>query len=222
MAGCWVILVEAEGEARGPALELETVEQVLAELADRSPSALYAPDRYAVQFLVEAMSAEEALGAGIALWRETAARVGLRDWELVRAELKTTEELAAEHAALESDGVEIGAPRDEHSLAAAYEATRALLCVTNPRQALTVLASLVHRLGGTVVPARRADPRTLPLDISLGEAEPMAPAAEPLSVTRLRLEEILPPVVEDARRVIGLLRVDRAAGPGALTGLEPR
>jgi hypothetical protein len=194
----------------GRELELEHVEALLARLADRYPSALYAPDRCAVQFLVAGTGPDDALAAGIALWRDAARAARFPEGDLVRTEVKTPAELASEYEHPDP-GVPAPAPADEQALAAAYDATRKLLRVTSQREAVSVLQALVRKLGGTVLPARPGDPRALDLDLSLGEGEPLMPAADPYSVARLCLEEVMPHAVEDAQLVTALLRAATSA-----------
>jgi hypothetical protein len=217
MAGEWFVLVEVARGAGGPALDLETVECLLAKLADCYPSALYAPDRCAVQFVLEAIGPDDALSSGLVMWRRAMRDTGLPGWEVVRAEIKTPAELEAEYEGGDPAPTQSVVPVDEDALVAAYDATRRLLHIRQPRDAASVLISLVRRLGGTVLPPRASDPRTMPFDISLGETDPMVPAAELLSIPRLRLEEVLPAVVEDARRMVALLR---APAGGDLLFLE--
>jgi hypothetical protein len=201
MKRSWVVLLEVACD-EGQRLEVEAVEALLARLADRYPSALHAPDRYAVQFLVEAGGPDAALSAGVSLWRDAARAVGFPDDGVVRAEVKTPAELEAE-CSHEEHGPSGCA--DERALAAAYEATRRLLRASTPRQVVSVLGALVCQLGGTLLSPRRGDPRVLQIELSLGFGEPMVAAAEPYSIDRLCLEEVLPAVAEDARRVVSLL-----------------
>ena len=201
MRRSWVVLLEvASDEAVG--LEVETVEALLAQLADRYPSALHAPDRYALQFLVEADGPDGALADGVSLWRRAARAVGLPDDGVVRAEVKTPAELAAECS---DEGDAPSVPTDERALVAAYDATRRMLHSHAPREVVSVLRALVRQLGGTLLPPRPSDPRALDLDVSLGFGPPMVAAAEPHSIDRLCLEEALPAVAEDARRIVDLL-----------------
>jgi hypothetical protein len=148
---CWVVLLEVQTTAQ---LELEAVEAVLANLADRFPSALYSPERCAVQFLVEdADGPDVALADGIAIWR--AAARDFPDGDLVRAEVKTPAELEAEYHDDPEGSVHV--PADQRALAAAYEATRRLVRSTSPREVVSVLSALVRQLGGTTVrPLRRS------------------------------------------------------------------
>lgn len=110
--------------------------------------------------------------------------------------------------------------------AAVHDATRALIRVTTPEQAVGVLIGLVRQLGGTVAPARLPEPHALPLDLSFGEGEPLLPVAAPGDPARARLERALPAIVEDARAMLTLLRdversrLDAAVDP--LTGLLNR
>ena len=95
---------------------------------------------------------------------------------------------------------------DWELLETAHQATRALLYITSAREATEILIAAVHRLGGATVPAERADSWALPIDLSFGDGEPILPVAEPLSLARMRLEQALPGLVEDARRAVQLLR----------------
>lgn len=204
MRRSWVVLLEVDADA-----QVEEVKAVLAHLGDRYPSALHAVDRCAVQFLVDADGPDTALVDGLALWRVAARAAGFPDADVVRAEVKTPAELAAEYADV---GGPVSVPADERALASAYDATRRLLRSTTPREAMSVLFALVRQLGGTVVPPQPGDPRTIDCDLSLGEGSPSVAAAEPYSVARLDLEEVLPAAVEDARRVVQLLRAAPASG----------
>lgn len=95
---------------------------------------------------------------------------------------------------------------DWDTLQATHQATRALLYITTAREATDILADLVRRLGGSTAPANQAGSWALPIDLTFGEDEPILPVAEPLSVARLRLEQLLPGLVEDARRAVALVR----------------
>ena len=101
---------------------------------------------------------------------------------------------------------------DPGVLRAAYGATRALLFVRSPDEAVDVVVALVGELGGTVAAADGAGPDGLPIDVSLGERPPLVPVAEPYSLARLRLEQVLPTVVGDARRAAAMARVLASAG----------
>jgi DNA-binding transcriptional MerR regulator len=95
---------------------------------------------------------------------------------------------------------------DWEVLQATHQATRALLYITSVREATEILMAAVQRLGGATIPASQADSRALPIDLSFGDGEPILPVAEPLSLARMQLEQVLPGLVEDARRAVQLLR----------------
>ena len=68
-----------------------------------------------------------------------------------------------------------------------------------------MLIDLVRDLGGSTIPSRLDDGQALPLDCSFGHGEPLL--ARPDSMpARLRVERILPEVLDDAHAVINRLR----------------
>jgi DNA-binding transcriptional MerR regulator len=95
---------------------------------------------------------------------------------------------------------------DWQVLQATHQATRAFLYITSAREATEILVAAVQRLGGATIPASQADSWALPIDLSFGDEEPILPVAEPLSLARMQLEQVLPGLVEDARRAVQLLR----------------
>lgn len=95
---------------------------------------------------------------------------------------------------------------DPRALEAAYRATRALLHIRLPEQAVDALVDLVVELGGEVRAVEDAGSDALPLDLSLGEGPPVLPVAERYSIARLQLERVLPTVLKDARRAAALAR----------------
>lgn len=98
-------------------------------------------------------------------------------------------------------------------------ATRDLLRAESAEDVAEVLAEVVDRLGGQVVPARTAPPHALPLDVGVGLSEPMLPTADPGSPALAALHEHLPTLVADARRVRD--RILRTAHLSATVGRDP-
>ena len=217
MTYAWVVLLEVSCHP-GANLLVETVEALLGRLDGRYPSALHAVDRCAVQFLVDAQSPDQALVEGLAMWCTAAGDVDFPPADVVRAEVKTPAELDAEYEE-EARTLLSHIPVDARATAAAYDFTRRLLQSRTPREVTSALQALVRQLGGVVVSPRPGDPRILTVDLCLAEAPPMAAAAEPFSVARLDLEEVLPAAIEDARRVVRLLRA-AVASPLAIAELE--
>jgi hypothetical protein len=116
------------------------------------------------------------------------------------------------------DHPEIGRLRhDDLALAAVHSATRSMLRASSPGAVVAAVVDLVRDLGGDVVAPGHPSDAVLPVDLGLGETDPMLPSAEPFSVARLRLEAALPSVVEDARHMIGTLR---RAGVGGSTTVD--
>lgn len=113
----------------------------------------------------------------------------------------------------------------------AHAALRALVTSTTPDEAAAVLAAFVEGVGGRVVPfddasaaaAGAGGDDVVPLDVSLGEGPPVAAAAPRGSVARAVLEELLPPLVEDAQRLLALRRAAARGGSPVVgeMGIDP-
>lgn len=120
----------------------------------------------------------------------------------------------------------IGAVDDAAATCAQLAVTRALLHADASAQVPSALVEFVHRLGGVVRAAAESGPDALPVDLSFGTTEPILADAEPMSLARMRLERLLPSVVEDARVVVSRLLhvedVQAAVATDSLTGLASR
>jgi len=90
---------------------------------------------------------------------------------------------------------------DSEAVLVAYQSARVMMRAARPTELRDALVALVERLGGTVGPAAEEDEEVLPVDLSLGEGPPLLPRASASSVARMRLEAILPGLVEDAREL---------------------
>lgn len=95
---------------------------------------------------------------------------------------------------------------DVVALLATLNATRAVLRAPGSSAVVAALIDLVVQLGGAVEPGSVEGDHVVPIDLGLGEIDPVVACAEPFSLARLRLEAVLPGVVEDARRMVALLR----------------
>lgn len=116
---------------------------------------------------------------------------------------------------------------DLEALGVEIAATQALLRTESAAEVHAIVSTLVHDLGGALVPARYADPASvIPLDVSLGLSEPLLPYADPVSIAAMRLGAILPGFLEAARQVLsrlhGELQRDDEATRDSLTGLLTR
>ena len=200
MADEWIVVLEAAVNG-SQSVGTGDVERLLVCLTDWYPSALHAEDRYAVQLAVAAATPDLALTTGLDLWRRAALQAGLPRCPVVRAEVKTLAELAAEHEADALSTVEDVAV-DGEAMAAAYHATRRFLDVRSPAEVLTALLDFVHELGARVVPAADRCRDAILVDLSLGHGPALVPVSAPETRARRRLEELLPVVVEDARAAL--------------------
>lgn len=210
----WVVLLEAQADDAVPALALGDLEGMVALLADHSPSGLWSARRYALQFVVPAESPDAAVAPALSRWRATLARLGLHEWPVVRLEVKTLAELAAERKTFDEQHRLDSGPTSEDALRAAYLATRELLSVRSRSDAAAIVAWLARRLGADLVPPGADGGVVMPLDLSFGAAEPLWASADPISISRLELEEVLPTVVLDALRILHL-QEGRATEPRA-------
>ena len=208
MTDDWVVLVEAELEEGAGAIDMDQLERLLAFLCEYAATGLWSLDRYAVQMVLPATSPEAALVTALSCWRQAVGRLDLPEWRLVRAEIKSPAELEAEHHSAAGDEARSGArtPTSADALRAAYLGTRRLLTCRSRAEVAAVVVDLVRQLGAEVVgPDAAGGPCTLPFDLSFGEGDPRYPAADPISIARLHLEEVLPSVLVDAVRVVRLV-----------------
>lgn len=196
----------------------QSVRTVLEGLGDLAPVALCQPDRCAIQVTVSHPDPVEALVEALRRYRCVAARTALACWELVRIELLTPAELEAGWDAVDKDAsvqellgaMAVGFEEDH-----VIEAERALRAVTCPEQARAIICRLVRQLGGAVVGARLQDEWTLPFDISFGASQPQVAIAEPWTVARIRLEQVLPGLVDMVRNRLACLAASQLADSGA-------
>ena len=109
-------------------------------------------------------------------------------------------------------------PQDDNYVpSAVYLATQALLRVTRTDEAAQILVQMVRNLGGHAVPESIADEEALPIDISLGEGEPIYPSAPRGSATHWLLTTYVKGAVADAQAAIALVRrADRLAADAGI------
>jgi diguanylate cyclase (GGDEF)-like protein len=114
---------------------------------------------------------------------------------------------------------------DEAELRAAYVATRSLLRTRDALAAQHIVLTLCRALGADVASADADLPDSVPMDISLGEGEPLLPVTGDPRVRSL-LSRYLVPAVSDARSIVesGLSseRLVQMATIDTLTGVWSR
>jgi len=100
----WIVLLEAADERSGSVIDRAALDRLAAAWAEVTPTALYSPDRYAVQVEVRAAGPTEALATAIGSWEKAVEASGAPRWNVVRAEVITPEELEAELRAADVAG----------------------------------------------------------------------------------------------------------------------
>jgi hypothetical protein len=98
---------------------------------------------------------------------------------------------------------------DLEAAGAGYAAAHRVLTAASAADVRAALVDLVEGLDGAVGPAATQLDDVLPIDLSCGEGDPLLPRAAPYTLARLRLEMLLPTLVEQARhRLLALRRGD--------------
>ena len=96
---------------------------------------------------------------------------------------------------------------DTEAVLVAFQTARVMMRAAGPEDLRDALVALVERLGGTVGPASEQDEDVFPVDLSMGAGPPVLPRAPAASLARMRLEAILPGLVEDARELANRQRL---------------
>lgn len=104
----WIVLLEAADTNGGSTIDPASFDRLLSSWARSAPTALYSPNRYALQLTMTAGDPPIALSSAIARWKDALRRSGLPEWDLVRAEILTPDELEQEWAAAEGRSGAVG------------------------------------------------------------------------------------------------------------------
>lgn len=92
-------------------------------------------------------------------------------------------------------------------------ATRQVLAATCPGDVVEAVTRSVERWGGSCTAPGERPAHELPVDLTFGLAAPLVPVAPPNSSARIRLERLLPRLIEDARMMVKVLRWGGASHP---------
>ncbi len=109
---------------------------------------------------------------------------------------------------------------DAYAVLTTYETVRDLLRATSAGQVRDILVGLVGRLGGEVGEAKVQDDTVMPVDLAFGEGPPLLPRAPSTSLARMRLEAVLPLLIEDARVVVHRLQLSTPADTASRPGVK--
>lgn len=101
-ARAWSVLLEVVDESGTSELPVEDFRRLVAAWPAPVPATLYSPSRYALQVMVRADDGRRALDVAVSTWKDALDRIGLPEWDVVRVEVLTAEEL--EHEWNVSDG----------------------------------------------------------------------------------------------------------------------
>lgn len=106
--GGWVVVLEVETVHADGAIERWRLGRLLEQLPGGEPIGLHSTDRVALQLSIAAPDAGAALSLALARVRTALPKVGLRDLQLLRAEVLTRHEFDRECALAAGDGPEEG------------------------------------------------------------------------------------------------------------------
>jgi len=204
----WVAVLEFAVTDSTQVFMADAVESMVEHLRCWQPSALWNPDRYAIQVRIPARAPHEALYWAFAYHREAAQAAGLPAAPLVRAEVSTVEELTRSWQEYElADGAP-PAPAPEWLLCRElYQAIRHLVAATTEAALAGAVIGFVAAVGGTVEPGEaRRRPGVIVVDITMAHGEAYHATADAFSVAGLVIESSLPALVADAQRAAARLR----------------
>ena len=96
----WIAVLEVTGGDAGVPMDVGALRALLDALADASPRALHDAGRYALQLQVHAATPAEAVFVAVARWHDATRGLGFPEWDVVRAEVMTPEELEREFSVI--------------------------------------------------------------------------------------------------------------------------
>ena len=100
----WIVMLEAADVTEGPGMDAAEIARLAALWPGPRPKTLYSRSRYALQICLPSADAASALSFALSCWKKGLLGAGLPEWELVRAEVMTPEELEHELQAAEATG----------------------------------------------------------------------------------------------------------------------
>ena len=83
----WVVVLELAVGDDAAYLDLDEIDRLTREAARDGVAVMYAPDRHAVQLVIDAATAAEALHAGVGRWYEMARDGPAASWDVRRVEV---------------------------------------------------------------------------------------------------------------------------------------
>lgn len=199
----WLLLLEAERGSDVDKIDAADLRRLVTALGDPVAGALHSADRYALQLEVDAPAASDAARIAVERWEVALARVGLRQWELVRLEALTRAEFEQEF--MVSDNMcDDGGPAPADSRDERVDEALLRQAFHDPLTGLASQSLFRDYVDHALAKAREVDDRS---------------ALLLLDVDRFaELNEKLGPTAADAVLVAIARRVEAAAGPDATVG----
>ncbi len=197
----WAVVIECTSPGQPP-LDLTVIDRLVEHLSQWRATALYNPDRYALQVVVDSDDPRSALGSASQVHNEAIRTLDMPRWPIVRIEAMTLAELARSWEVLVPNPSLL--PKRVWEICPSftvrmYEIGRLLVRATTIEELSGLLVRFVHESGGWTPEPDQDRHKLLPIDLSLGTGAPVLLAAEPMSSGRLLLEDALPTLVEDAK-----------------------
>ena len=211
----WAVVVECASPG-SPPLDLVVIDRLVEHLARWRATALHSPDRYALQVVVDAEDPLSALNSASEVHENAIRALNMPNWHVVRVEAMTVAELARGREFPSSMPPLL--PKRVWEICPnfairMYDVGRELIRAGTIAEIHSVLARFVADSGGWIVEAGEGTDSVLPGDFSLDEELVLRPAAEPMSSSRLLLEEALPTLIADARVLGAKINPPRGSRP---------
>jgi diguanylate cyclase (GGDEF)-like protein len=154
----WVVLIEAERDAAGGAIDRMDIEELL-EVLCPDGSALHCPNRYALQMKLTGTYPADVLVDVLARWGDAVRQLGLPVWDIVRAEVFTPEDLDRELQKAHGEDIPVFRSAVERARAQSDAIGQQLLheAFSDPLTGLLSREAFAHRLDVALAgtPARR-------------------------------------------------------------------
>jgi diguanylate cyclase (GGDEF)-like protein/PAS domain S-box-containing protein len=150
MSEKWVVLIEAEGDPAGEAIDAHAIARLLQALHCGSEGgALHCPERYALQVTVAGASPTAVLRDVVSRWTTAVRHLELPAWKLVRAEVFTVAELERQLDSASGDEGQEAPLQPVGDAARAHDTGDELLrhALSDALTGLPGREALIHRLG---------------------------------------------------------------------------
>ncbi|MDQ6613364.1 MAG: hypothetical protein M3083_00990 [Actinomycetota bacterium] len=200
----WIVVLEFSRAPDAPLFLISDVQSLIAHLQPWHPTALWNPDRYALQLRLPARTPDQAIQWAVAYHRDAAEAARLPPAVFDRVEILTLSDF---ERPWQAPGLTSPPGGEGLFRAELYAATRKLLAATTPAQVTETLVGFVTATGGRVERgSARHLPDTIDVDIHFGGDNACHAWAEALSVAGLAMEQFLPELFADAHHALARIQ----------------